>query len=105
MPLTSQVGRAPVALERGVPVLADQRGDAELRPELGLVERQLGELVALPVLERPHGVVEAGDLDFARLASLQAARIVAEGVERVRDRAAVGAGVQVRFGPVTLISK
>ena len=89
----------PLPLERGVARLARQGRHGQVGLELGLRERQLGELGTLPVLQRLDGVVEPGDLDPA-VGPLQAGQDRRQGIERVGDRAAVGAGMEVAVGPL-----
>ncbi len=88
----------PLPLQGRVAGLALQRGDAQARLELGLRERQPGELGPLPVLQRADRVVEAGDPDAA-VGPLQARQDRRQGVARVGDRAAEGAGVEVGLRP------
>ena len=89
----------PLPLERRVAGLAVERRHAEVGLELGLGERQLGELGPLPVLQRPDGVVEAGDLDPA-VGALEAGQDRRQGIERVGDGAAEGPRVEVAVGPL-----
>ncbi len=91
-------GASPDPLQRGVALLAEGGGDAELPAVVLLAEGEAPELLPLPVLERPHVVVEAGDLDLPGLGVPEPGQDRRQGVGRVGDAAAEGAGVQVAVG-------
>ena len=84
----------PHALERRVAALAEQLRRAELLAVLRLVERQLLPLRALRLAQRPHIVVEAGNLDAAA-AILHLREDLGEHERRVGDGAAERARVQI----------
>ena len=93
-PLTSKVGRPQTRSSVDVSALPEQFRRAELLAIAGLVERQLLELRPLLVAQRPHVVVEAGDLDAAALV-LHLREDLREHHGGIGDRAAERAGMQI----------
>ncbi len=90
------------ALERREVALAVEGSNAEVAAVGLLVEGQRGDLAALPLLQRAHGVIEAGDGDAARRRVFERGEDAGQGVQRIDDDTAVGAGVEVAVGPVHL---